>query len=305
MSPFYEQRHRQNGEPMAVHCLHRYLRAKQNSRTETMHYHDYTELLYGRSGEAQVLIGSRRYPLPVGSMMIIHTDEPHNVICTEGECRYDVVKFLPQILQSGEGGWTEYSYMLLLMENTPEKKIFFDADELAGTPLPALFCHVMEEWDEQRFGFELGLRADVTRIFLYILRCWREQHLSLFRRIELAGQTTLIRQALSYVRAQFPEVSAAEAAAACGVSAAYFSRVFKRTMKMSFSDYVNGVRLKEAERQLLLTDDSVTDIAQAAGFSTASYFIRQFRLRYHTTPHRYRRQLRETAATLQSFLAPI
>ncbi len=297
MSVIDEGRKSSNGVPMAFHCLHQHLTAAKHSRVASLHYHEYTELLYGISGVAQVLIGTARYDLPAGSMIIVHSNEPHAVICMKEECQFDVVKFLPQILQSGEGGWAEYSYMLLLMEEMSGKKILFSPEELAGTVIPALFSNVMEEWDTHHFGFELGLRADVTRIFLHILRCWREQHGSLFRRIEFGGQAPLIRRALTYVRTQFPEISASEAADACGVSPSYFSRVFKRTMKMSFSDYVNQVRLKEAERLLLLTDDSVTDIAQAAGFSTASYFIRQFRLQYGVTPHQYRHQQRESAVS--------
>lgn len=296
-----EGRKSNNGVPMSFHCLRQHLTAPENSHTAQLHYHEYTELLYGRSGMAQVLIGSRRYELPAGSMIIVHTNEPHAVICTEGECRFDVVKFLPHILQSGEGSWAEYSYMLLLMEEMPGKKIFFPPEEMRATDIPALFSNILNEWESHYFGFELGLRADVTRIFLYILRCWREQHGSLFRRIELGGQVTLIRRALSYVREHFSEISGSEAAAACGVSPSYFSRMFKRIMKQSFSDYVNQVRLKEAERLLLLTDDTVTDIAQAAGFSTASYFIRQFREFYGVTPHQYRQRQREVAVSLPIF----
>jgi AraC-like DNA-binding protein len=64
-------------------------------------------------------------------------------------------------------------------------------------------------------------------------------------------------------------------------------------MKISFSNYVTHVRLKESERLLLISDENVTDIAQAVGFSTSAYFIAKFREHYGITPYRYRFVWRE------------
>lgn len=287
---FYEERARRNGVMMPIQCIHMQLTA--SARVPRLHYHDYTELLFGVSGEAQVFIGSERYLLPAGSMVIIHTNQLHDVSCPAGACSYIVVKFLPQILLSGEQTLSEYGYMLMLMENAPGKQIFFPAAALAETALPALFRHLMTEWEAQSFGYELSLRADVTQVFLHILRCWREQNLPLLERIRETGQVELIRNALSFVREHFADLSEQEAAAACGVSVTYFSRVFKKAMKTSFSAFVTDTRLREAERLLLLTDDSVTDIAVAVGFSTASYFISRFGASRHMTPYRFRQQYR-------------
>lgn len=286
----YEGRAQRNGVMMPIECIHLHLR---NTRRHTnLHYHDYTELLFGLKGVAQVLIGGDEYALPAGSMVIVHTSEAHNVICPDGECEYIVVKFLPQVLRAEEETFSEYGYVSALMENAPEKQIFFDAQELRGTTLPGLFNHMMEEWEGQTFGYELSLRADVTQIYLYILRCWWKSNLSLIENIEQAGQGEFIRQAVSYIGEHYADLTESETAAACGMSTAYFSRLFKRTMKTAFSAYLATVRLREAERLLLLTDRSVTDIAHAVGFSTASYFISLFRKQHNLTPYQYRRERR-------------
>jgi AraC-like DNA-binding protein len=59
-------------------------------------------------------------------------------------------------------------------------------------------------------------------------------------------------------------------------------------MRTSFTAYVCEVRLREAERLLLTTKKSVTEIAIEVGFSTASYFIDRFRVLHGVTPHQYR-----------------
>ncbi len=287
---FYEERAKRNGVMMPIQCIHLHLR---NTRTHPrLHYHDYTELLFGLSGKAQIYIGGTRYVLPAGGMIIVHNSEPHDVLCATEECEYIVIKFLPQVLRAEEETFSEYGYASALMENAPEKQIFFDTDELKETNLPGLFKHMMEEWEGQTFGYELSLRADVTQIYLHILRCWRKSNVSLMENIEQAGQGEFIRLAVSYIGEHYPDLTESEAAAACGMSTAYFSRLFKRTMKTSFSAYLAKVRLREAERLLLLTDRSVTDIAHAVGFSTASYFISLFRKEHRITPYQYRRSHR-------------
>lgn len=287
---YYEERAKRNGIVMPIQCIHMHLHKTHTHRN--MHYHEYVELLFGLRGKAQVFIGGMQCELPAGSMIIIHINEPHDVLCFEGECEYIVVKFLPQVLRAEEETSFEYTYVPILMENTPDKQIFFDAVELKSTNLPALFAHMMEEWEQQTFGYELSLRADVTQIYLYILRRWRQSNLSLFEYIEQTGQGEFIHKAVSYVGAQYAELTQQDVAAACGISTAYFSRLFKRTMKTPFSAYLAKVRLREAERLLLLTNQSVTEIAHGVGFSTASYFISLFHKEQNLTPYQYRQSRR-------------
>ena len=59
----------------------------------------------------------------------------------------------------------------------------------------------------------------------------------------------------------------------------------------TLSAYINRLKLREAERLLATGDTSVTEIAEAVGFSTVSYFISLFRSHHGVTPHKYRSQL--------------
>lgn len=291
---FYEKPFYRDGVRMPIQCITP--RLENTTRPTQLHYHEYTELLFGVSGTAQVFIGAKQYALPAGGMVIVHTGCPHDVACSNGKCTYIVVKFLPQVLLADEQTPSAYGYVLALMENTGEKQILFPPSALADTTLPALFYHIRSEWEEQALGYELSLRADVTQIYLYILRCWEAQHVPLLSRIRDMGQTEFVKHAIAYVQTHYSDLTAVETADACGVSATYFSRMFKRAMHQSFSDYVTLVRLRHAEQLLLLTDDSVTEVAQAVGFSTASYFISRFRAAKKMTPLQFRQAAKSTAA---------
>ena len=57
----------------------------------------------------------------------------------------------------------------------------------------------------------------------------------------------------------------------------YASKLFKRTVKMSFNNYVNRLRINEACRLLTSTDLSISAIAEACGYSCTRTFHREFR----------------------------
>ena len=79
-----------------------------------------------------------------------------------------------------------------------------------------------------------------------------------------------------------------EMAELVGMSYSYFSRFFKNTMNVTFSEYLNRKRIDEGEALLRGTEMSVADIAEAIGYSNASYFISQFKKRRMMTPKKYR-----------------
>ena len=59
-------------------------------------------------------------------------------------------------------------------------------------------------------------------------------------------------------------------------------------MNMSFSDYINYIRISEAQKLLITTDLDMSEIAEHTGFSTSSYFIEQFRKRKGISPKQFR-----------------
>ncbi len=68
-----------------------------------------------------------------------------------------------------------------------------------------------------------------------------------------------------------------------------FSRWFRRTIEMTFTDYVNRVRIEECCRQLRSTDKRITTIARDCGFESFSSFNRQFRRLKSCTPGEWRK----------------
>lgn len=75
------------------------------------------------------------------------------------------------------------------------------------------------------------------------------------------------------------------------LSEKYISRYFKEHFCLTFSHYLNHLRLTGAQRLLETTELSVTDIALRSGFSSVSYFIRMFKECYGVSPLKYRKSV--------------
>ncbi len=73
-------------------------------------------------------------------------------------------------------------------------------------------------------------------------------------------------------------------------SRSYISHMFKRTYGKTFSEFCNDLKLADAEKMLLTSDKSVTEVALDSGFGDVSYFINMFRKKYGATPLRYRKK---------------
>ena len=72
------------------------------------------------------------------------------------------------------------------------------------------------------------------------------------------------------------------------ISPAYLSRLFKKEMGMSISEYIQYKKLETAKSMLSYSDYSVSEIAMILAFPSHSYFSEVFRKQEHMTPLQYR-----------------
>ncbi len=70
----------------------------------------------------------------------------------------------------------------------------------------------------------------------------------------------------------------------------YMCRTFKKYMHVTMTDYLNNLRLDYTASQLLLTPNSILNIAFESGFSSVAYFSRLFKKRFGCSPSEYRKK---------------
>lgn len=70
----------------------------------------------------------------------------------------------------------------------------------------------------------------------------------------------------------------------------YFSNIFSKLMRISPIQFINKRRIEEAQKLLLVTDETLYQIAQKIGFTDEYYFSRIFKKIVGISPNQYRKQ---------------
>ena len=194
--------------------------------------------------------------------------------------------------------YLESQYLLPFLSQYPHQEQVIPKQALKDTGISFWVQEIFREDCEKGYGCELAIRNHIGSIFLWILRYWHEKGISLssqsFVNEELARQ---LAPAFSYVREQFDTpVTALEAARLCGMSYSYFSRSFHQILHMNFREYVTRIRLTEAEKLLVSTTASITDLAVSCGFGSTSYFIKLFQQYKNMSPKQFRKAMQTSAS---------
>jgi AraC-like DNA-binding protein/ligand-binding sensor protein len=115
-----------------------------------------------------------------------------------------------------------------------------------------------------------------------------------------------LRRAECFIRENYTrKVRLKEVADVSGLSAPYFSTVFKEEMGENLSDYLNRLRVDRAAKLLLDTDLSLSEIAGSCGFEDQSWFSKIFKSYTGSSPGKYRDNNRIPGAVLLGDNLPV
>jgi AraC family transcriptional regulator, melibiose operon regulatory protein len=256
------------------------------------HWHYYIELLYFIDGGAKVFLSGKSYEINSGDFILISSREVHAISSEVGlQTRYIVIKFDPEVLYTTSKTIFETKYILpFTMSQQMQQKIFRE-NELRNTPISELLSEVYYECLNRNYGFELAVRSNIGRIFLWVLRNWEKKGIIIkFESPQKEFDSKKLQQVLDYLDRHYSEdISVEEMAKKCSMSYSYFSRFFKKIMRKTFKEYLNYVRITEAEKLLLNSDLNITEVALNTGFTNTSYFIKQFKRYKNISPKQFKK----------------
>lgn len=102
---------------------------------------------------------------------------------------------------------------------------------------------------------------------------------------------------MSYIAKAYadPELSIETVSSALGLSRAKINEMLKQEHGLTFSGYLNKLRLTEAARLLREKSASVAEISCTVGYNNTSYFITIFKKEYGCTPNAFRKNITESS----------
>lgn len=265
-------------------------RAHLNSIDVFWHWHGAVELFYMESGSLEYFTPQGRTFFPEGSGGLINSDVLHRTMpqSRERETVQLLHLFDASLLADHAGGRIMRRYILPLISPSRPEVLALSPENPAHTEtlerLRASFA-----LSEDELGYELKLREALTGIWLDLFRLFPAD-------AERRGDGNgALKPMMSYVQEHYAEpIRIRDMAAAGFVSERECFRAFHDALRTSPLEYVTDVRLRHACMRLAKGNESITGIALACGFGSASFFGKVFRAHFGTTPTAYRQSWQNT-----------
>jgi AraC-like DNA-binding protein len=153
----------------------------------------------------------------------------------------------------------------------------------------AIGREMLEEGKAKRPGWLIAERLSLLRLLFALNREWKPPKRPLLQRQASAAVFHRLKPAVDLVHSNpLRHITQEEAAAACGVGASQFGRLFRDTVGMTFGKFRLRVRIAVVAHRLLSTDKSIETIAEETGFADGSHLHHAFVQYYGCTPGQFR-----------------
>ena len=254
------------------------------------HWHHSLEILLIDTGSMEVNMNDTRLQLQMGDFVLINSGDIHSTSCSE-HARICVLQIPYPFLKSNI---PEYDHIRFRTGSCGKEEtdrtfrlLLRQLQECGGQNLRPQ----KQPQPELSPGLSLHFKSLLYELlYLCVLRYQlpeadRGGRFSDTERARLIAVT-------DYVNAHYTEpVTLQEAAAVVALNPEYFCRFFKKSMGITFLEFVNQVRFSHVCRDILHTDQSITEILARHGFTNYKLFRRMFHETYGCTPSAKRKEV--------------
>ena len=235
------------------------------------HLHYHIEILYIKKGKTTAYADSQRFDVGEGDIFVSFSNQVHRFSDFDPE-QYVLLIVTPEFSPELTG---------LLTESLPESNLLKNADRFPT--LVSLLYRIDGEINHPRENGNLVIRGALTSFFAELLRL-----MPLTR--TRSSETRTLRTVVDFCSKNYnTALSLLTLEKELHISKYYISHLFGDRLGISFSDYINSIRVSHACRCLMQTDMSVTEIADFVGFNTSRTFNRAFIRHMGMPPSEYRK----------------
>ncbi len=253
------------------------------------HWHQELEAFLLLEGEVEIGVGDSSCRLNAGEGCFINTGIIHSFSgLVPSPCRYRSFVFGSDIVAGTPGSVFDTMYVRPLLE---EGVPFLEFRDKTGDGLYfEQFHRAFKACQEERDGYEFQVREALSNI---VLHAKEKSRIMPSRKIP-AVQEERLKAMLRWIDGHVGQsLSVGEIAKQANICPRECQRMFGRYLHYTPVEYVQRRRIFAAARQLACTDRPVTEIALSCGFSSPSYFSKQFKAVVGSTPAKYRSAVRE------------
>ncbi|ACL75900.1 AraC family transcriptional regulator [Ruminiclostridium cellulolyticum] len=265
MIPFYENR----VEDLLVF--------RENSLDFLPHLHAQLELLYVEDGEIEITVNGCTRLLKKGDLSVSFPNSVHSYNTPPHQERMNCIVVILNLILAGD-------FINTLLKFHP-KVPFISSDNL-HKDVPYAINTLYEEYN---YAQSKPVYTPICKAYIQIIISRLLQQMELITNTDV-NYFDIIFDIINYINENYMQpISLNDMSRALGVGKHYLSRVFSDKIKISFSDYINGIRVSWACNMLLNTNKNITQIAYDCGFQSIRTFNRAFHKACHVSPSKFRK----------------
>ncbi|MFB5067001.1 MAG: helix-turn-helix domain-containing protein [Candidatus Wallacebacter cryptica] len=247
------------------------------------HRHEPYEIYYLRAGERYYFIDDRIYHVNQGDLIFVPSNVLHRTTAANNEQHERTVLYFKDRFLAD-----------LVPQSAHLMDCFYRETKVVR---PKVAEQMQIENTLAKLSTEYGKSLPHSALYLKALLI---ELLVLANRIEPAEPNLYdslspihekIHKIVRYLRKNYQSaVTLAQLGDKFYISQYYLSRMFKEVTGLTLIEYLNTVRVQEAQKLLTSSDLSITEISGLVGYENQTYFGRIFKRITGLTPSEYRRQ---------------
>jgi AraC-like DNA-binding protein/mannose-6-phosphate isomerase-like protein (cupin superfamily) len=248
------------------------------------HFHKEAELLLVLSGRMGLLIDDKEITLTDGQSAYIGMNSIHRIIPIENDSKILIIQSPIGDKREGELGYISDANLrsYILAHRTEPYALFLEK----GNEFSRILYKIEEEYSTRCECYEAYIQGYLQIIVGFL---GRNSIISYYDGTENMSAIKKIEPIAAYVSENYMNHITLDALSEeVKYDKYYICKLIKNSLNTTFTEYLNYVRLQNAERLLFSTDMPISDVVYETGFSTPQNFFKVFKASYGYTPHKYR-----------------
>ena len=243
-----------------------------NDNMAENHYHEFFELYYLESGERYHMIQDELVVMKPGDFIIFPPYVLHRSFGKEN------IPFKRIVLYFSTNEIISEDMHLELLNRFG----FYNCDRKNSFAVHRLLEMMVYEEDTNKVFSKENKKAILNLLLVTILR---------YSRAEVKFKdTNRINQVIRYIHTNYmDDLKLEDLAKKFFISKYHLARLFKQRTNKTVIQYLNTTRVMNAQRKIMETRKSLTEISNETGFASLTHFSRIFKSETNQTPSEYRR----------------
>lgn len=253
-----------------ITCLFNRLKHARPYQMPEVHFHAEHELYYLIEGTTKYFIEDELFLLNPGELIFVPKGTFHK---TSSNAERILLMFDEEYIDEG--------YQKYIEELTENKHIIISSKH--QNKIQDIMYKIEKEDIKQDKDY-----INMQKLYLKELLILISRHRTTKSTVKFTQSYAAIQDVAKYISSNYAtDLSLAALASHFSITPNHLSKQFKKVTGVGLNDYINITRISAAEKFLINTDMSITEISSQCGFNDSNYFAAVFKKIKGITPKKY------------------